>query len=60
MSAWLSDLLDQQGVRSRNKRCLYVCSLGLTLVMIKHLYSGTRLNQLVMRGRLNTLVKHTG
>ncbi len=56
MSVWLSDLLDQQGVR-RNKICLYVCSLGLTPVMIKHLYSGTRLNQPAMRGRLNTLVK---
>ncbi len=43
-------------VRSRNKRCLYVCSLGLTLVMIKHLYSGTRLNQ----NGYERQTKHTG
>lgn len=57
MSVWLRDLLDQQGVRRRDKICLYVCNLGLTQVMIKQLYSSTRLNQAAPRGRLNTLVK---
>lgn len=57
MSVWLRDLLDQQGVRNRNKRCLYVCSLGLTPVMIKRVYFSSRLNRTTVRCILNSLLK---